>query len=291
MTIPSENKKILTSLGRESHYSWDRPAPIPPRVNLTSYVGAKYILEHANEFHVTWGEGLGWLMGKGGLDFMLAGDSKFHGKQRQLMHQALYRDQWHQQIKDFYEYITLKLLKEKSCKIAGVNQVDITREYVNNHIKALCSTEHVEADFPSVGNLAHVHFAANIFSLPLKTEASPNGIYTEQELYMVLAVIFACIFFDLDPAKSFPLRMAAREVSQQLGKLVEANVKMVNMTGWVAGIVDGMHQHHTPLTDYGVHMIRRLLESGLGPSEIAWSQVLPTAGAMVANQAQVVSAS
>lgn len=108
---------------------------------------------------------------------------------------------------------------------------------------------------------------------------------------MVLAVIFACIFFDLDPAKSFPLRMAARKVSQQLGKLVETNVKMVNMTGWVAGLVDGMHQHHTPLTDYGVHMIRRLLESGLGPSEIAWSQVLPTAGAMVANQAQVVSAS
>jgi len=43
---------------------------------------------------------------------------------------CLYRDKWHQQIKDFYEYITLKLLTEKSCKIAGINQVDITREYV-----------------------------------------------------------------------------------------------------------------------------------------------------------------
>lgn len=106
---------------------------------------------------------------------------------------------------------------------------------------------------------------------------------------MVLALIFACIFFDLDPAKSFPLRMAAKHVTQQLGNLIEANVKMVNMTGWIAGMVDGMHQHHTPLTDYGVHMIRRLLESGQGPSEITWSQVLPTAGAMVANQAQVVS--
>jgi linoleate 10R-lipoxygenase len=81
--------------------------------------------------------------------------------------------------------------------------------------------------------------------LPLKTEDSPYGLYTESELYMVLAVIFACIFFDLDPAKSFPLRLAARQVSQQLGTVVEANVKMVNMTGWVAGLVDGMHQHHT----------------------------------------------
>jgi len=140
----------------------------------------------------------------------------------------------------------------------------------------------------SVGNLAHVHFAANVFSLPLKTEDHPHGIYSEQEMYMVLAVLFTCIFFDLDPAKSFPLRQAARAVTQQLGKLVEANVKMVHATGWIAGVVDGMHQQHNPLTDYGVHMVRRLLDSGMGTSEITWSQIVPTAGAMVANQAQVV---
>ena len=105
---------------------------------------------------------------------------------------------------------------------------------------------------------------------------------------MVMALIFICIFFDLDPAKSFPLRMAGRAVTQQLGKLIEANVKAVNRTGWIAGIVGGLTQHHSPLTDYGVHMVRRLLDSGLGTSEITWSQILPTAGAMVANQAQVV---
>lgn len=105
---------------------------------------------------------------------------------------------------------------------------------------------------------------------------------------MVLALIFTCIFFDLDPAKSFPLRMAAKSVTQQLGKLVEANVKMVSATGFIASIVDGMHQNHTPLTDYGVHMVRRLLESGMNSSDITWSQIVPTAGAMVANQAQVV---
>ena len=128
MTIPSENKKILRSLGREEHYTWDRPAAIPPRVNLTSYVGAKYILERPQQFKVTWGAATGYCMGKGGFDFMLSGDSPFHTKQRELMGKALYRDQWHQEVKDFYEHITLKLLREKSCNIAGVNQVDITRE-------------------------------------------------------------------------------------------------------------------------------------------------------------------
>ncbi|KAL8639900.1 MAG: hypothetical protein Q9226_008813 [Calogaya cf. arnoldii] len=256
----------MRELGRELDYSWDQPNFIPPRVNLTSYVGAKYLLEHGQQFNVTWGEALGFLMGKGGLDFMLSGDSKFHSQQNKTMGKALYRENWHQNIKKFYEETTLKLLHQKSFKIAGTNMVDITRD---------------------VGNLAHIHFAASMFSLPLKTEETPHGVFSEQELYMVIAVIFVGIFFDLDPAKSFPLRHAARAVSQQLGKLIEANVHSVSMTGIVAGVVDRFRENQNPLADYGVHMIRRLLESGLGVSEITWSQILPTAVAMVPNQAQV----
>lgn len=97
-------------------------------------------------------------------------------------------------------------------------------------------------------------------------------------MYTVFAIIFVAIFFDFDPAKSFPLRMGSKVITQQLGKLIEANVKMVNSTGWVAGIVDPLMKNNNPLTDYGVHMVRRLLESGLGVHEITWSQVLPTAG-------------
>ena len=186
------------------------------------------------------------------------------------MGKALYRGDWHKEVKEFYEYITLKLLHEKSCKIADLNQVDLTRD---------------------VGNLAHVHFASNIFSLPLKTEEHPRGIFTEHELYMVIAVIFCRVFFDFDPAKSFPLRIAAKSLAQKLGKLIEANVKTVNMTSWVAPVVDGFMSNHTKLSEYGVHMIRRLLESGLGAKEVAWSQVLPTATAMIPNQSQVVSQS
>lgn len=266
MTIPSENLKILKSLGRDKQYNFDRPAPIPPRINLTSYIGAKYMLERAKEYNVTWGAATGFVMGPGGNDFMLSGDSSFHGKQRQVMHKALYRDDWHRQIKEFYEQITLQLLHEKSCKIAGINQVDITRD---------------------IGNLAHVHFAATAFSLPMKTNEHPHGIFSEHEMYSVLAIMFVAIFFDLAPTKSFPLRLAAQAIGQSLGKLIEANVKSVAMTGLVSGLVDGLMETKTALKDYGIHMIRRLLESGLGVKEVAWSQVLPTATAMVANQAQV----
>jgi linoleate 10R-lipoxygenase len=65
------------------------------------------------------------------------------------------------------------------------------------------------------------------------------------------------------------------------------NVKAVNATGWISGIVDPLHQNKSYLTDYGVHMVRKLLESGMSPGEITYSQILPTAVAMVPNQAQV----
>lgn len=118
----------MQDLGREDQYSWDKPAPIPPRVDLMSYVGAKYILEHGQEFNVTWGEATALFMGKEGWNFMLSGDKPLHAKQRQIMGASLYRENWHQHVKEFYEHITLKLLRDHSCKIAGINQVDITRE-------------------------------------------------------------------------------------------------------------------------------------------------------------------
>lgn len=266
MTIPSENRRILRDLGRESHYSWDRPAFIPPRINITSYTGAKSVLEQQRDFRVTWGITLEELMGSGGAKFMLSGDESLHANQRKTMSKSLYRDKWHDDIKEFYEHITLKLLHEKSFKIAGINHVDMTRD---------------------IGNLAHVHFASNMFGLPLKTKEHPSGIFTEHEMYMALAVIFCCIFFDLEPAKSFPLHRAAMAVSKGLGKLIETNVKSANSTSWISSITDSFHENKSYLKDYGVHMVRRLLESGLSPEDVAWSQVFPTAAAMVPNQAQV----
>jgi linoleate 10R-lipoxygenase len=44
------------------------------------------------------------------------------------MAKSLYRENWHNAVKEFYEYITIRLLHEKSYQIAGLNHVDITRE-------------------------------------------------------------------------------------------------------------------------------------------------------------------
>lgn len=267
MVIPSENHRILTSLGRVDKFDFSRPAPIPPRVNITSYGAAKYILENQDKYKVTWHEGLTFLMGKGGGRFMLSGDTPFHAGQRKCMQGLLYKDDWHSHIKSFYAQITEQLLKEKSYLIGGHRQVDIIRD---------------------VGNIAHVHFASRVFNLPLKTKDNLKGIYSEHEMYMVLALIFVTIFFDIDPAKSFPLRQATKAVCEQLGKVIETNVKITTGYG-LRGLFSGSDRKDDPLAMYGTHTIKGLAKSGLSTYDIAWSQILPTAGAMVPNQAEVVS--
>lgn len=268
MTVPSENAKIMQDLGRYHDYDWSTPAYIPTRVNLTSYESAKYLLQRSQDFTVMWNDGLGFVMGAGGEKFCLGGDSRLHRKQRELMQGLLYREKWHEHVKTFYQDITIRLLHDHSCRIANVNQVDLTRD---------------------VGNLAHVHFAANIFALPLKTAQNPAGVFSEQELWMAMSVIFTAIFFDFEPTKSFQLRLVARKLANMLGKLIEMNVKSVTATSFASKLFDSFRENENALADYGVHMIRRLSEAGMSTYDVAFSQIMPTAVAMVPNQSQVFS--
>lgn len=182
---------------------------------------------------------------------MLSGDGPFFAQRRDQMSKCLYQNKWKDNIRAFYEEITIKLLRQWSYKIGDkTNQVDIIRD---------------------IGNSAHTHFAANIFHLPLKTEENKHGIYTEHELYMVLAIIFVVIFFGaVDPAKTYPLRCAGLPLTQQLGALVEKIVDGISKTGFISQVVDPLREENNPLRTYGVHMIRRLLDGGLGVHETTY---------------------
>ncbi|KAL1969515.1 hypothetical protein VTN77DRAFT_8953 [Rasamsonia byssochlamydoides] len=271
LVIPSENQKILKDLDLVENYSFDTPSRVPPPVFINSHAAVTAILSNKEIFKVTWGEAIEFLMHKRnhhyGRDYMLAGDGVPNAESRKMMQAVMYSGHWESEVKKFYEDITLKLLREHSCKVAGVNQVDIVRD---------------------VANLAQVRFCASMFSLPLKTESNPRGIYTDAELYLIMAVVFICIFFDADIGKSFALRQAARVLAQQLGELVMVNVQLVNKTGWIAKLVDRL-QRHDVLTVYGTHMIQQLLKTGMPVDQIVWTHLLPTAGGMVANQAQLFS--
>lgn len=128
MTIPSENRNIMKNLGRESHYSYDRPAFTPPKINLSSYPNVKRVIEQPTEFRTLWGEVPAFVFGKTGYDSLLSGDTGFDTQKKDIISKSLSSEDWHKQVKAFYENITLQLLREKTGKLANIKQIDVTRE-------------------------------------------------------------------------------------------------------------------------------------------------------------------
>lgn len=240
LTIPSENKRILTALGTVGDFDFSKPKFTPARIQVMSYSATKQILNDAQRFKVTWGEGFDFVMRA---DFMLSGDTKSNSEQKQFVRERLYLSgvDWKAQIKQFYVDTTRELLRKKTYHIGGNYMVDAVRD---------------------IGNMAQTHFAATIFNLPMKSEDHPKGIYTEQELYMILCVMFIIIFFDVDPAKSFPLRQAGYKVVRQYGSLIELQVKNIKNWGWLHGLWDPLNvrgRNQSALSSYGHHMIKRLV--------------------------------
>ena len=267
MTIPSEMKSVLTTLGTADKYDFKRPEAVVQPTVIFSYKACKEIVENQDAFKVTWGDAMVYLMGQPAKNFMLAGDGPKNAESRQLMEKALYVEgKWEHEVKDFYTNITSKLIDDNAYKLAGANQVDIIRD---------------------VGNLAHVHFAAEVFAMPLKTENRPLGVFTESELYLIMAAVFTCVFFDLDPAQSFPLHQKSYQATQVLGSLVQAHVSEIKAGGVVDRFMSAFSHDNSPLQAYGVHLIERLLATGMDVKDLVWGQILGTAAGMTANQGQL----
>ncbi|KAF3911316.1 Peroxidasin [Orbilia brochopaga] len=265
LTIPTENHKIMTDLGRVADFDYGRPGRMPARINILRYAAVKTVLSKA-EFKVTWGASFDYMMS--GNTWMLSGDTDMNTDQRADMHHAIYGpSNWQRQVFEFYEHKTTELLKQHTYSIGGNQMIDAIRDVIN---------------------IVPTHFAANLFCLPLKTEDNPRGVYTDDELYAILSVMFTFVFFDIEPTKSFALHKAGRMVANQLAHLVEANVAAINKTSFMKNIINNIYDRNSSLRDYGIHLIRRMLESGKSAEEIAW-QMVPTASASVSCQSQAFS--
>lgn len=275
---PDGMRDVLTRLGKAHKYNFDKPAPIKPPTIIFSHAAARSILLDQESFHVPWGEAMEFLMGPAAKNFMLAGDGAANWASRELMDSAVYQNEpsqnvtagnskWITAVRDFYTETTTAMLREKGYKLAGVNQLDVIRD---------------------IGNMVPVRFASEMFSLPLKTEDFPRGIFTEYQLYLILAAVHIAVFFDVDPPKSFPLRQKAYEATQMLGNIMQVQVAALRSTGRLAeGLIDAVLPSSSALSDYGVHMLRKLAEKDGDVADLVWGNILPTLGGVVAPQGQL----
>jgi hypothetical protein len=128
LTIPSENKKVLTGLGSVSSYSFERPsAPKRPCI-LTTARSARGILTNSFASRVVWDKAVSGLTGGS-----LTAEHRVNAAAAdRLLKQAIYDDvpKGLEEIWNFYVKRTTQLIGEASCKFKDISQVDIVREYL-----------------------------------------------------------------------------------------------------------------------------------------------------------------
>ena len=136
--------------------------------------------------------------------------------------------------------------------------------------------------------MSHAIFIAHLFHIPLKTADDPSGAFTADELYNILALLFAYVFSDIDTASSFALRTAASTATTALGKVIKEvcealqDHELVQLNGKF-----GMEPYEQVLSDYGISLVKRLFAGGKSVDEVVWT-IVPTAAAAVATQGQGV---
>jgi len=78
----------------------------------------------------------------------------------------------------------------------------------------------------NVINLVAVHWASDILcGIPLKTEKTPGGAFTEQEVYEMLEVLFTCVFENVDPEHGWTLTTAAVGVGKIINNLIQQSIE------------------------------------------------------------------
>ncbi|KAF9877234.1 fatty acid oxygenase [Colletotrichum karsti] len=273
--IPSENKKILESIDRAYLYTWDEPKAMTPTIPILSHKAVSDVLYNQQDFKVVTGKAIRHLVaqpGNGkdyGKDFCLSGDAKVNAMNRTLVRKSLVSGPWEKEIWKWFSHQTPKMIEMSSFPIPGnKREVDIVRDVINP---------------------TNTRFNAALFCLPIKNEESPWGVYTDQELYMVLGALFQSVFMDADIGSSHKLRTIARELAQDLGKVMVLVAQTIKKAGLITDIVAKIREGEASLPTFGNHLIERMLQDATDIESVVWGTIMPTIAANVTNQSQVTS--
>ena len=68
------------------------------------------------------------------------------------------------------------------------------------------------------------------FGIDLKTRTNPKGIFTEQEIYDMLMVLFTCVFINVQPEHCWALRTGAVQVSNIINPMIIQSLETATPT-------------------------------------------------------------
>jgi Cytochrome P450 len=129
-----------------------------------------------------------------------------------------------------------------------------------------------------------------MFNIPIKHPGDLMPGASTKDLYLGLSILFAYVFLDGDTCRSFKLRASAKKATEKLKNLVRTVVLAVAIGEelHLNKLFDASSSERF-LADYGRHMIQRLLKGGGKKVDEVVAEILPTAAASVATQAQAMA--
>ncbi|GAA6048556.1 hypothetical protein JCM3770_006551 [Rhodotorula araucariae] len=276
-STPPTVKNILTKNGVLAKYDLRAPTSLPPVHGVFTYKACLDVLADPKTFGVVYSDAIKACSNEYG--YMLTEDeAESHGRDRALQVDALFVDGWQDKLARFYETKAKELIDECSWTYDGgkTKTLDVVRD---------------------VTNLTAVYWVSYQFGLPLKTARTPHGLFTPQELYLILSAFFISVFMNFDASAAFKLGEAAKQAAPALLSLIRIRLKQVNGVPTMVDDFARMVQDRVVGKDIqGVLMGQeareyylRLLKHKDVPMDELVSSVQSTMTASVANQGQAAA--
>jgi linoleate 8R-lipoxygenase/9,12-octadecadienoate 8-hydroperoxide 8R-isomerase len=124
-----------------------------------------------------------------------------------------------------------------------------------------------------------------MFNIPIKTDKTPRGLVTEQQLFEGLGVIFTYLFFNGDEATGLWLKSAAFMAYKKLADLLKLNINKIKAEGKLRE-TRGHKEGEGFLQLYGDNLIRKMLKDEYSVDDVVTLILLTAAG--VANFGPIV---
>ena len=125
-----------------------------------------------------------------------------------------------------------------------------------------------------------------MFNIPIKTDKTPHGLVTEQQLFEGLGVIFTYLFFNGDEAAGLWLKTTAFGAYKNLAELLKLNINKIKLEGKFGDKI-GHKEGDGFMQLYGDNLIRKMLKDGYSVDDVIIQILLTAAG--VANFGPIVS--
>ncbi|KAJ7327590.1 heme peroxidase [Mycena albidolilacea] len=202
---PAHMQTSLTAQGTAANYTFTRPVPTNPPYILNTLTAINYVFSNPASFTNMYNmKDLGF-----GYGFFLTFDNpSTHDPDRQWALKALFPSSDSlTQYQTWYRTAVTNFVQTRSWKYDGVtgNYIDVVKGVVN---------------------AAAVKWVTDcLCGITLKTDATPLGMYTEYEVYEMLATLYTAVFLTIgDPEHQCSMKSAAQQAATVLKALVGTTV-------------------------------------------------------------------